>query len=150
MSEYQSTTPEGEAMQQSYKALVDSIRRNMDPTSNTVLVVEHDEETIIITLSNPTNASLGADKAITLTVNDNDAEAQIKFQVDSQSVTEATVDIKVTAVLEGETSFDLSVPFSLGGTAGPSDFATIGDFRFDFPEGTTQRSYTISVIDDTL
>ena len=55
-AEYNSTAAEGEAMQDSYKALVESIRRNMDPNSNTVLVVD-DERGIRMKVARDVKAS---------------------------------------------------------------------------------------------
>ncbi len=46
-------------------------------------------ETIVITLSNPTNANLGTDVTYTYTINDNDAEPTVEFEVVTQSGSES-------------------------------------------------------------
>jgi CheY-like chemotaxis protein len=40
MAEWQPNTSEGEALREGYQSLVESIKRNLDPSSNTVLVVD--------------------------------------------------------------------------------------------------------------
>ena len=60
------------------------------------------DETVIVTLSSPTNAALGSDDAHTYTITDNDSAPVVDFNLTAssgaESVTSATIDLDLSAV----------------------------------------------------
>ena len=72
-------------------------------TSGTVTItdlvddlLDEDNETVIVTLSNPSNATLGTDNVHTYTINDNDNFPNIDFNIISSKSDEPSPSINIT------------------------------------------------------
>ena len=109
------------------------------------------DETIIVTLSNPTNATLGTDVVHTVTINDNDNPPVIDFNLTSSSGDEATSSKVITVDLSEISTKSITVNYSITGTAtGSGEDYTLGSGAITINAGETTGSITIaSIIDDS-
>ncbi|MDC1008598.1 Calx-beta domain-containing protein [Gammaproteobacteria bacterium] len=109
------------------------------------------DETIIVTLSNPTNATLGTDVVHTVTINDNDNPPVVDFNLTSSSGDEATSSKVITVDLSEISTKSITVNYSITGTAtGSGEDYTLGSGAITINAGETTGSITIaSIIDDS-
>ena len=110
------------------------------------------DETIIVTLSNPTNATLGTDVVHTVTINDNDNPPVIDFNLTSSSGDEATSSKVITVDLSEISTKSITVNYSITGTAtGSGEDYTLGSGAITINAGETTGSITIaSILDDSV
>ncbi|MBA3708609.1 MAG: hypothetical protein H0W83_07320, partial [Planctomycetes bacterium] len=108
------------------------------------------DETVVITLGVPTNATLGTVTTHTATILDDDPMPQVSFQLPtSVTVAESVGGVIVTAVLSAPSGQTVSVPVTGSGTAvSGTDYTVTGSFTF--PAGSTMTSLTLSIVDDVL
>ena len=127
-------------------------------TSGTIVIpsivddsADEADETIIVTLSNPTNATLGTDVVHTVTINDNDNPPVIDFNLTSSSGDEATSSKVITVDLSEISTKSITVNYSITGTAtGSGEDYTLGSGAITINAGETTGSITIaSIIDDS-
>jgi hypothetical protein len=108
------------------------------------------DETIVITLGTPTNATLGTNTAHTLTITDDDNPPT--FGAANSSVSEGdtgTKTVNVTATLSTASGRDVTVPYTVTGTANnPADY-TITASPVSIPAGMTSVNIVITVKGDT-
>ena len=114
--------------------------------------LDETNETIVITLLNPTNADLGADIVHTLTINDDDSPPVIDFNLTSSSGDEATTSKTITVNLSTASSKDVTVNYAVSGTAtGSGSDYVLADGTLTINAGTTSGSIIIdSIADDSL
>ena len=74
-------------------------------------------ETVIVTLSNPSNATLGSDKVHTYTITDNDNAPSVDFNTTSSSGAESVSSKVITVDLSAASSRNVTVEYALTGTA---------------------------------
>ena len=123
-------------------------------------VVDESNETVVVTLSSPTNATISATAgSATGTITDDDATpTSITLTVNDDSVGEGDGDttITVTATVDGTTRFgvDKTVTVSVAGsgTASAVDFAAVSDFDITIAAGAASGSetFTLSPTDDSV
>ncbi len=123
-------------------------------------VVDESNETVVVTLSSPANATISATAgSATGTITDNDATpTSITLTVNDDSVDEGDGDttITVTATVDGTTRFGtaktVSVSVAGSGTASAVDFAAVSDFNITIAAGTASKSetFTLSPTDDSV
>ena len=123
-------------------------------------VVDESNETVVVTLSSPTNATISATAgSATGTITDDDATpTSITLTVNDDSVDEGDGDttITVTATVDGTTRFgvDKTVTVSVAGsgTASAVDFAAVSDFDITIAAGAASKSetFTLSPTDDSV
>ena len=123
-------------------------------------VVDESNETVVVTLSSPTNATISATAgSATGTITDDDATpTSITLTVNDDSVGEGDGDttITVTATVDGTTRFGVdktvSVSVAGSGTAGAVDFAAVSDFDITIAAGAASKSetFTLSPTDDSV
>ena len=123
-------------------------------------VVDESNETVAVTLSGPTNATISATAgSATGTITDDDATpTSITLTVDDDSVGEGDGDttITVTATVDGTTRFGVdktvSVSVAGSGTASAVDFAAVSDFDITIAAGAASKSetFTLSPTDDSV
>ncbi|MGQ0621296.1 MAG: PQQ-dependent sugar dehydrogenase [Panacagrimonas sp.] len=106
-------------------------------------------ETLTLTLSAPTNASLGTRTLHTVTITDNDATPTVSFSSASQQVNEsgsAMVRVDLSAV-SGRT---VTVPVSFGGStaSNPSDYAPSAN-RVSIAAGASSGTLRLTIRSDT-
>ncbi|MFA5842324.1 MAG: Calx-beta domain-containing protein [Candidatus Gracilibacteria bacterium] len=127
-------------------------------TSNITINVVDDtfdenNETIVITMGNPTNAAKGADITIhTATLQDNEDPPTVTFTAATQSSAESVASVTVTAQLNMESRLDVTVPFTLTGTAVGSgtDYTLITASPITISSGDTTKDITFTIINDAL
>ena len=69
------------------------------------------DETVIITLSSPSNATLGSDKVHTYTITDDDDQPAISFNVTSSSGAESISSTDITVDLSAASSNNITVNY---------------------------------------
>ncbi|MFY0594755.1 YDG domain-containing protein, partial [Roseivirga sp.] len=110
------------------------------------------DETVIVTLSAPTNATLGTNTVHTFTITDNDDAPTVQFDIatDSQSESEETQDLPIS--ISGASGKTVTVNYAVTGTAtgGGVDY-TLADGSFTFDPGDVTRTFPLTgIVDDAL
>jgi hypothetical protein len=111
--------------------------------------VAEPDETVIVTLGTPTNATLGTTPVHTLTIAGQPLPT-VSFTTATQSVSEAVGTATITAQLSSPSSQAVTLPFTLGGTATtPADY-TITATPLTIPAGSTTGTVTVTVVADAV
>ena len=112
---------------------------------------EEPTETVIVTLSNPVNATLAGNLAETVNITNNDLPPKISWTAATQpSVSEGTASVTITATLDHRSFNPVSASIALSGTA------TLGaDYQFaatsiSIPADALTATVTMTIIDDTV
>ncbi|MCP4692092.1 MAG: PKD domain-containing protein, partial [Desulfobacterales bacterium] len=113
--------------------------------------LDEEEETVIVTMGAPTNATPGATTENTTTITDSTDAPAVSFTSADQSGLESAGTMTITARLSAVSGLPVSVPFSISGSAtgGGTDYA-ITPGPVTIPAGATTAGITISVNDDAL
>ena len=109
-------------------------------------------ETVIVTLSNPTNASLGTTTVHTYTITDNDAAPTITFNTSSSNGLESLSSANLQVDLNAASGLPVSVDYTVTGTASGSgvDY-TLANGTLNITAGATNNNITIAgIVDDLL
>lgn len=109
-------------------------------------------ETVVVSLSAPVNASLGAISAHTVSITDDDAAPVVNFAAATSNAPEGTASHSFLATLTGSSSQDITVNYSVtGGTASGSgvDF-TLASGTLTFLAGTTTQTIAMTVVNDSI
>ena len=109
------------------------------------------DETIVITLSNPSNANLGGNTVHTYTITNDDAMPTVEFTSASQSSVGETGTMTITAQLSATSGLAVTVPFTVNGssTATGADYS-LSASPITIPAGSTTGTATITITSDTL
>ena len=127
---------------------------NVSVTGDTV---DEADETLLVSLSDPTNATISTATG-TGTITDDDGAPTITLTVDDDGVGEGdgTTTITVTATVDGATRFadarTVRVSVSGSGTAGAVDFAPVTAFDIEIAAGAASglQSFYLRPIDDAV
>ena len=114
--------------------------------------LDEDDETIVITLTNPMNAILGSNSVHTYTINDNDALPSLSFISSSSNGAESDKRTSLQVELSAVSERDISVDYVLSGTAsgGGIDHGS-ADGTLTIPSGKTTGAIEITgIVDDAL
>ena len=112
--------------------------------------IDEVNETVNLTLTNPTGATLGTLSSAVFTINDNDNPPTAAFTSASQSKAENTGATAVTIQLSSESGREITVPFSLSGTAtGEGADYSITPSPLTIPIGQTSADISVILINDT-
>ena len=108
-------------------------------------------ETVIVTLSNPSGATLGTDTVHTYTITDNDS-AMVDFNATSSSGAESTSSAALQVDLSTSSSSNVTVDYAVTGTAtGTGTDYTLANGTLTITAGNTTGTITIaSIVDDAL
>lgn len=109
------------------------------------------DETVLLTLSAPTNAALGAPISAVLTINDDDDPPTVQFSALTYSVNEANITIPLTVTLSAASALTVTVDYATSdrtATAG-SDYL-IATGTLTFAPGITSQTFSVAINDDTL
>ena len=132
---------------------------NAGSTSGTITIasivndtLDEPNETVIVTLSNPSNATLGSDDTHTYTINDNDDAPVVDFNATSSNGAESTSSKALTVDLSAASSQNVTVDYAVTGTAtGSATDYTLANGTLTINAGSTSGSITIaSIVDDSL
>ena len=129
-----------------------------DSTINISLNVTEDlinetNETVIITLSNPTNSNLGANSVYTYTIIDNDSTPVIQFLNAASTGIEGVSPSVIYVTLSAPSGQNVTVDYADAGTGsatgGGVDYIFTGG-TLTIPAGSTSANFNIIIIDDAL
>ena len=112
-----------------------------------------EDETVIVTLSNPVNASLGTNTVYTYTITDDDAMPTVTFTAASQSSVNETGSITITAKLSAVSGRDVTVPFTVNGSStatGSGVDYSISASPIFILEGNTTVDIEITITEDNI
>ena len=125
-------------------------------TTNITITVNADSshegnETVIVDMGTPVNATQGTTTTHTTTITDDDPEPSVTFANASQSVSENAGAVTMTAELSASSGLEVTVPFSISGTAtsGGTDHDLV-DGNIIIPVGQTSGTTTFTVTDDAI
>lgn len=111
------------------------------------------DETIVVTLSNPTNANLGTKTTWTYTIQDNDVAPTVEFAGPSDIKVEAISSVEIPVSLATVSAQDVTVSYSLDGatnaTNGGIDF-DLQVFEVTIPAGDLSANITFTVFNDDI
>ena len=113
-------------------------------------VLSESDETVVLTLTSPTNATLGSQSVHTLTLQDDDALPTLDFQAASSSLTEGGGSLAITLQLSAVSGQDVSVPFVVTGDAIDPDDYGLDASPVVIPAGQATFDLTLQVVDDSL
>src|SRR5205814_433386 len=113
---------------------------------------DEDDESIQVTLSSPSNATLGATIAHTYTILDNDNPPTVSFAAASSSGAESVTPANLLVSLSAVSAKTVTVDYAAtGGTAtGAGIDYTLVSGTLTFAPGVTSQSIPISVVDDSI
>lgn len=114
------------------------------------LLDEYDDETIVVTMGEPSNADKAEPFQHTLTIIDNDDPPSVFFSPATQSKQEEDGSMTVLAQLSAFSAKDITVPFGVGGTAAEGDDFTVTAGPLSFPAGSDVATLLITIIDDNI
>ncbi len=106
-------------------------------------------ESVVLQLGTPTNATLGASTTHTLTIVDNDAPPVVQFTTLSQSVNESTPTATAIIRLTQPSGLDVTVPITVSGSATSADASVSSTLPVTIPAGQTSAAITVAISDDT-
>ncbi|MFC2165267.1 Calx-beta domain-containing protein, partial [Acidobacteriota bacterium] len=112
--------------------------------------ISENSETVVITLSSPTNATLGTTPH-TFTIIDND-DTTVGFSQSTSNADEDAGTVNILVTLSTQSSQEVLVDYDVtGGTAsgGGTDY-TLANGTLTFPSGTTTRNIPITITDDLI
>ena len=109
-------------------------------------------ETVIVTLSNPSNANPGSTLVHTYTITDNDSAPVVDFNATSSSGAESTSSKALTVDLSAASGQDVTVDYAVTGTAtGSGTDYTLANGTITINAGATSGTINISsIIDDSI
>jgi hypothetical protein len=113
--------------------------------------LDEPDETVDLTLTNPTNASLGSPAAATLTIQDDDNPVQVKFDSSTYSVAESAGLKVVTVVLSSASGQTVKVDYTTSdGTATAGSDYTAVNGTLTFAPGVTSQTFNVPVLVDGI
>ncbi len=113
--------------------------------------IDENDETVTVTLISGSGYDVGASNVYTLTIEDNDVTPEVEFQGDSHTAAESDGTIDVTIALSDAASADLTLNYSLGGTAEEgTDYSITGSgtVLVDVSEDAYSATIPVEIIDD--
>ena len=132
---------------------------NAGATSGTITIgsivndsFDEANETVIVTLSNPSNATLGNDSVHTYTINDNDNPPVVDFNTISSNGAETVASKAITVDLSAASNVNVTVNYAVTGTAtGSGTDYTLANGTATITAGSTSTTITIaSIVNDSL
>src|SRR5207249_1879458 len=110
------------------------------------------DETIVVTLSSPTNAVVGTNAAHTYTIQDDDAAPPVQFASSGSNGLESVTPASMPVSLSAASGLSVTVNYAVtGGTAtgGGVDY-TLASGTLTFNPGETSKSISAAIVNDTL
>jgi len=124
--------------------------KNITISSIVSNLLDEDDETVIVSLSSPSNAGLGDNTAHTYTILDDDPTPTVEFASTSSNGLESVSSADLQVDLSAESGMDVSVDYTVTGTATGADF-TLANGNLTIAAGTTTNNITIaSIVNDFL
>ncbi len=112
--------------------------------------LDEPDETVVVTMGTPVNGTMGTSNTVhTLTLTDNDNAPTVNFTAASWRLAESDGPATVTAQLSAMSGQDVTIPFTLSGTASNGVDYTIAASPVVIPAGSTNTTIAIAIDDDT-
>jgi len=114
--------------------------------------VEEGDETVIITMSTPENASFGAITVHTVSIQDNDilGDPSVSWASSLEQVSEDVETVTITAVLSTSSINDIDIPYTISGTATAGDVDhNLTDGIITILAGNVSGTAAFNITDDT-
>lgn len=112
--------------------------------------LDEDDETLVVTLTNPSNANVGSNSAFTYTIQDNDNAPTVAFTQSNSAENENAGTVNLTVSLSAASSKFVTVTYSLGsGTAALGVDFNMSGSSLSFAPGETSKQIAISITNDT-
>ncbi|MCP4544579.1 MAG: DUF11 domain-containing protein [Chloroflexi bacterium] len=110
------------------------------------------DETIILNLSNPQNATIGTNNPITLTISDDDLTPTVDFDRAAYTIDENSGTVIITITLSNPSSLPISVNYqtTTGGTATPGDDYTATSGTLNLEPFSTTQTFTVPITPDPI
>ena len=112
--------------------------------------LDEPNETIVVTLSSPTNATLGATTAHTYTITDNDNPPTVTLSLSGSPMVEAAGVATVTATLSAPSAQTVTVNLAFSGTATVTTDYTRSGTSIVIPPGSTNGTITLTAVQDSI
>ena len=114
--------------------------------------LDEENETVVLTLASPSNATLGSDSVHTYTIADNDDSPVVDFNTTSSSGAESTSSKAITVDLSAVSAKTATVNYAVTGTAtGSGTDYTLGSGTLTINAGSSTGTITIaSIVDDLI
>ncbi|KKP34691.1 MAG: Calx-beta domain-containing protein [Candidatus Nomurabacteria bacterium GW2011_GWE1_32_28] len=115
--------------------------------------LEENNETIIITLSNPINSILGSNTIYTYTITDDDDAPTIAFDTTTSSGLESVTSIDIPITLSAVSGSDTTVDYTVSGgtaTSGGTDYTLATSGTVTISTGQTTANISVTVVDDLV
>ncbi len=142
-----------------YTLAAGTLTFNPGETSKTISItiaedaLDEADETVIVDLSNPVNATLGATVQHTYTINDNDGSPQVYFDAAASSSPESVTPVSLTVSLSALSGQTVTTNFAVNGASSASgggvDY-TLAAGTLNFAPGETSKIITLTVVDDAV
>ncbi|NRA56353.1 MAG: hypothetical protein HRU23_19600, partial [Gammaproteobacteria bacterium] len=114
-------------------------------------VLDEANETVVVTLSAPTNATLGTNSAHSYTITDNDAPPMVAFFTPTSNGLESLSAANLTVNLSAVSAQTVTVAYTVSGTAtGSGTDYSLASGTLTFAAGQSSKTIIGSIIDDTL
>ena len=107
-------------------------------------------ETVLVAVSNPTNATLGAIATHTYTIIDDDPPPTVALSLSGSPMAEAGGVATVTATLSAPSGQTVTVDLAFSGTATLSTDYTRSGTSIVIPSGSTNGTVTLTAVQDAL
>ncbi|QTA81203.1 Calx-beta domain-containing protein [Desulfonema limicola] len=115
--------------------------------------LHEEDETIIVIMGTPVNADKGSISIHTITIQDNDTAPTpyVSWNAPLQQVPENAEQVKLTAVLSMAAESDVTVPFTIKGSAEPGGVDhDLADGEITIPAGESTGTLLFNLVDDTF
>ncbi|MCK6625441.1 MAG: hypothetical protein L6R45_09725 [Anaerolineae bacterium] len=107
-------------------------------------------ETVLLELSTPVNATLGLSNA-TLTIIEDDPTPSVQFGSNNYSVMEDVTTVPIDVTLSAASALTVTVDYATGNqTAEEGSDYTAASGILTFPPGSTSQTFSINIADDNL
>ncbi|HEV7765412.1 MAG TPA: Calx-beta domain-containing protein [Thermoanaerobaculia bacterium] len=113
-------------------------------------VLEEPDETVIVDISNVTNASEAMPQQVTATIADDDTPPSVTLSVSGSPIAEAAGVATVTATLSEVSAFDVTVDLAFSGTATLTSDYTRSGTSIVIPALSSSGSITLTAVQDVL
>ncbi|MCB9149073.1 MAG: hypothetical protein H6641_09955 [Caldilineaceae bacterium] len=109
------------------------------------------DETVMLVLSNPVNATLGSVNPATLTIMDNDAAPAVQLGSSDFVANEASASATISVVLSASAGQTVTVDVTPGGGSATAESDYVGGaITAQFAPGETIQFVTLTLIDDSM
>jgi len=111
------------------------------------------DETVILTLGSPTNATLGATMQHTATVLDDDAEPTVGFTMSGQSSPGEVGSLSAMVQVSAQSGKDITIPYTVNASStavGGVDYTIAPVGTLTIPAGSASATITITLVDDAI